>query len=116
LSQPCDLTAEAVLDAARARTGLSDVGADHFRTRLAVWMQAGDDVAELAAVGRMNLFNEAVRLAANRLQVEDVITKASELLDIAIERPLIIAGLPRSGTTDLLQPMSADPRLRSLPH
>src|SRR3546814_2544988 len=34
---------------------------------------------------------------------------------IKIDRPIIVAGLPRSGTTHLLGLLSADKRLRSLP-
>ena len=39
-----------------------------------------------------------------------------EVLEIEIERPIIIAGLPRSGTTHLLNLIAADERLRSLPY
>lgn len=115
-ANPVTLTPEAVLAAAQERTGLSDFGPDGFRERLAVWMRAGNNDTELSAAGRNSLFSEAVRLASNRLQIEDTVRQHPEILDIEIERPLIIAGLPRSGTTYTLQLMSADVRLRSLPH
>ena len=115
-AQPINLTAEAVLAAARERTGLSDFGAEDFHERLNMWVQAVADDTELSAVGRLTCFNEAVRYASARLQVEDTIKSHPEILDIDIDRPLVIAGLPRSGTTYLLQLMSADQRLRSLPH
>lgn len=115
-ANPVTLDSDAVLGAAKAATGLSDFGAPDYRERLDVWMRAGDNDAELSAAGRANLFSEAVRFATNRLQVEDEIKRHPEILDIGIERPLIIAGLPRSGTTYTLQLMSADPKLRSLPH
>lgn len=115
-ANPVKLDSETVLAAAKADTGLSDFGAPDYRERLDVWMRAGDNDAELSAVGRLNLFAEAIRFAKNRLQVEDEIKRHPEILDINIERPLIIAGLPRSGTTYTLQLMSADPKLRSLPH
>ena len=115
-AHPVTLTPEAVLSAAQRATGLRDFGPDDFRERLAVWMRAGDNDAGLSAAGRATLFSEAVRLAGNRLQVEDTVRRHPEILDIPIERPLIIAGLPRSGTTYTLQLMSADARLRSLPH
>ncbi|WP_371433300.1 sulfotransferase [Novosphingobium sp.] len=115
-ANPVTLTPEAVLAAAQQGMGLSDFGPDDFRERLAVWMRAGDNDTELSAAGRASLFSEAVRLASNRLQLEDTVKRHPEILDIQIERPLIIAGLPRSGTTYTLQLMSADPRLRSLPH
>lgn len=115
-AHPITFTEEAVLAAARERTGLSDFGPDDFRERLRAWVQAINDDIELSAVGRASTFNEAVRFAATRLQAEDAIRRHPEILDIDIDRPLVIAGLPRSGTTYLLQLMSADTRLRSLPH
>src|SRR3546814_12581518 len=47
--------------------------------------------------------------------MEDIIRRHPEILDIKIDRPIIVAGLPRSGTTHLLGLLSADKRLRSLP-
>lgn len=115
-ANPVNLDSEEVISAAKAATGLSDFGGPDYRERLDVWMRAGNDDVELGPVGRLNLFSEAVRFATNRLQVEDEIKRHPEILDIEIERPLIIAGLPRSGTTYTLQLMSADPKLRSLPY
>src|SRR3546814_14058166 len=47
--------------------------------------------------------------------MEDIIRRHPEILDIKIDRPIIVAGLPRSGTTHLIGLLSADKRLRSLP-
>ncbi len=43
-------------------------------------------------------------------------TDHPEIHDLEIERPIIIAGLPRTGTTHLQNLISADPALRSLPY
>lgn len=112
---PVRLTEEAVLEAARAETGLSDFGADDFRERLQVWLQAIDEDENASAITRINLFQMTVRYAAMRLRMEDIIRRHPEILDIKIDRPIIVAGLPRSGTTHLLGLLSADKRLRSLP-
>src|SRR3546814_824603 len=114
-SFPVRLTEEAVLEAARAETGLSDFGADDFRERLQVWLQAIDEDENASAITRVNLFQMTVRYAAMRLRMEDIIRRHPEILDIKIDRPIIVAGLPRSGTTHLLGLLSADKRLRSLP-
>lgn len=111
-----DLSERAVLDKAVQRTGLSDFGADDFRGRLRVWLRSADEDAELAPIGRLGVFNDCVRYAANRLRLEDVLRRHPEILDVAIERPIIIAGLPRSGTTHLVNLISADRRLHSLPY
>jgi hypothetical protein len=114
-ANPVTLDAATVLGAAMAETGLSDFGADDFRPRLDIWLQAIDEDANLTALGRGNLFQMTVRYAATRLRIEDIVKRHPEILDIVIDRPIIVAGLPRSGTTHLLGLLSADPRLRSLP-
>jgi hypothetical protein len=114
-ANPVVLDAPTVLEAAVAETGLSDFGADDFRPRLDMWLQSIDEDANLTALGRGNLFQMTVRYAATRLLIEDIVKRHPEILDIVIDRPIIVAGLPRSGTTHLLGLLSADPRLRSLP-
>lgn len=115
-TQPVDLREDAVLAAARARTGLDDFGADDFLPRLRVWLAAAADDTDLNALGRLGLFAHCVRVLANRLRIEDVVRRHPEILAIAIDRPIIVAGLPRSGTTHLVNLIAADTRLRSLPY
>jgi hypothetical protein len=92
---PVELSETAVLDEARRRTGLSDFGADDFRERLAVWLQSADEDAELGPVGRIGVFRDTVRYAGNRLRFEDLLKRHPEIRDVRIERPIVIAGLPR---------------------
>lgn len=114
-SAPASMTVDQVLDAARAGTGLSDFGADDFRARLSLWLQSIAEDKGLTGLGRGSLFADCVRLASNRLKVEDLLKRHPEILDIKIDRPIIIAGLPRSGTTHLVNIISADSRLRHMP-
>jgi hypothetical protein len=112
---PLSFTHDAILGAAMKETGLSDFGADDFRERLDVWCQAVEEDANASSVTRVNLFQMMVRYANTRLRIEDIVKRHPEILDIKIDRPIIVAGLPRSGTTHLLGLLSADTRLRSLP-
>ena len=111
-----EFSEDAVLNEACKRTGLSDFGANDFRERLAVWCQAVDEDAELGPMGQVRFFGDMVRYAANRLRFEDLIKRHPEILDVEIRKPIIIAGLPRSGTTHLVNLIAADTRLRSLPY
>jgi len=111
--KPVVMSEEAVLDAARAATGLTDFGPEDFRERLRVWLQSLDEDRGLGMVGRQQMYDECVRYAANRLQLRDAIKRHPEILDVKIDRPIMIAGLPRSGTTHLVNILAADPRLRS---
>ena len=110
------LTEDAVLEAARRRTGLSDFGAEDFHERLRVWLRSADEDPELNALGRATVFGNCVRVLANRLRFTELLARHPEIDDVEIRRPIIIAGLPRSGTTHLVNLISADTRLRSLPY
>jgi len=113
---PVRLTEEAVLAEAVRRTGLTDFGPDDFRERLRVQLQSLEEDPHMGPVGHVRAFGDCVRYAANRLRLEDFVRRHPELLDVEIKRPIIIVGLPRSGTTHLLNLISSDTRLRSLPY
>lgn len=107
---------EVVLGQAVERTGLSDFGPDDFRERLRLWLRALEEDEDLGPVGRVGAFRDCVRYASNRLRLEDLIGRHPEILDVEISAPIVIGGLPRSGTTHLLNLIAADSRLRSLPY
>ena len=68
------------------------------------------------AAGVMQQHTLILGLLKNRLLIEDLIGRHPEILDEQITAPIIICGLPRTGTTHLHNLMSADPALRSLPY
>ena len=115
-TQPVDLSRQTVLESARQRTGLSDFGAMDFLERLDVMLESAREDTGLNALGRKLFQDDMVRYASNRLRVEDLIRRHPEILAIEIERPIVIIGLPRTGTTHLVNLIAADPRLRSLPY
>ena len=109
-------TVDAVLGDAKERTGLSDFGPEDFVERLQVWCLSTDEDSGLGPMGRLRFYNDMVRYAANRLRFHDLLKRHPEILDVQIKQPIIIAGLPRSGTTHLVNLIAADARLRSLPY
>ncbi len=113
---PVDLSVEGILDQAAQQTGLTDFGPDDFRERLGVWLQSIGEDHNLSAVGRVGAFRECLRYAVARLRIEDFVRQNPGIHDVEIERPIIVVGLPRSGTTHLLNLMAADTRLRSMPY
>ena len=74
-----------------------------------------DGDPERTGLGRLGFFNDCVRYASNRLRIRDVLQRHPEILEIRIERPIVVVGLPRSGTTHLVNLIAADQRLRSMP-
>lgn len=109
------LTENAVVEEAQRQSGLSDFGSDDFRERLRLRLDIERDNPKATEQTRQALFGSLVRTAAKRLQLEDIIRRHPEILDIEIDRPIIVVGSPRSGTTHLQGLLAADRRLRSLP-
>ncbi|MEB3065434.1 sulfotransferase family protein [[Mycobacterium] zoologicum] len=110
------LTPEALLDAAAQRTGLNNWGDNAFRERIEVLCESLITDADLSAVGRAMAFEQLVGHLVNRLRLEDLIATNPEIERVQIERPIIICGLPRTGTTHLHNLIAADPALRYLPY
>ncbi len=106
----------ALRDVASAESGLADFGpADHVE-RLDVLCQAMREEGGFNDAGIMQQHTLIVGLLKNRLLIEDLVRRHPEILDQQIVAPIIICGLPRTGTTHLHNLMSADPALRSLPY
>ena len=114
-ANPVELTRSAVLSAAVEATGLSDFGPDDFHERLDLMLSETDADPERTALGRLTLWGDAVRWASNRLRIRDLLERHPEIHDVEIRRPIIVIGLPRSGTTHLVNLIAADQRLRSMP-
>ncbi len=112
---PLPLAAEPLLAAAVEQTGLDDFGAAAFRERLEVLLAALASEGGLSPFGRVNFTAILSQLLRNRLLIEDLVARQPEILAIPIARPIVVAGLQRTGTTHLHNLLSADPRLRHLP-
>ena len=110
-----DFSEEHILEQARQRTGLSDFGPDDFRARLRILREEWGGDPGLTGIGRFALQRYLIRYACNRLLIRDTLLKHPEILDLAVRAPIIVVGLPRTGTTHLLNLMAADSRFRSLP-
>ncbi len=114
-SKPTDLTVDAVCSAAVTRAGLDDFGPGDFRERLDMQLTEMDADPERTGLGRLLMFGDCVRYAVNRLRITDLLARHPEILDIEIAAPVIVIGLPRSGTTHLVNLLAADTRFRSMP-
>jgi hypothetical protein len=112
------LTTDAIVAAARAETGLHDLGPEEasWRERMDVYTTALRTEGGLAPMGVVSQWSQLVANTRNRLRIEALIASEPSILDIPIVRPIIICGLPRTGTTHLHNLLSADPALRSLPY
>jgi len=104
----------ALLDRARAATGLEDFGAAGFREGLERLVAAADAEARLNELGRASLEGQIVDLLSQRLQVEHWYAQHPEIDQQQIVAPLIGLGLPRTGSTALSHMLAEDPAVRVL--
>lgn len=107
---------DALEEQAAAETGLEDFGDDLYREPYTVLLRALDTEAGLGPLGRLSVHGQLVQFLKNRLLIVDYLARHPDARAIAIDRPIVIAGLPRTGTTHLHNLMAADPNLRSLPY
>jgi hypothetical protein len=105
-----------LMESAVAVTGLKDFGPADFVPRLDILCRSLRDEARLNNAGALAQSMMLGGLLRNRLLLQDLLTRHPEIRDEKIDRPIIICGLPRTGTTHLHNLMGSDPSLRSLPY
>ncbi len=115
LSLEVDLHVEGIVADARRATGLDGFGDPTLLDRLAAQVDAVEADHGLSGLGRYIIRERLVGLLKARLRFEDHVSRYPEALDVELEPPVIVVGLPRSGTTHLVNLLAADSRFRSLP-
>jgi hypothetical protein len=109
------LALDALLDAAEKRTNLVDHGDRSFEEPLSILLHSIEHEAQLHALGRLIARMRIVSTLATRLRLE-AFARARPAIDrIRIRRPIVIVGLPRTGTTLLHRLLASDEqRIRAL--
>lgn len=116
-SRHVEFDLDAMLAEARDGAGASDLDeTDGFTDRLGAHVAAIESDDGLRQLSRSTLRQRVVRLLRNRLSLTDLIKRYPEIESIPIERPIIVVGMPRSGTTHLVNLIAADRRRRALPY
>ena len=100
--------------AARRATGLSDFGNDDYQEGLARALSAFEADLPDDRATRAKAFAFMLPGLIGRLYSELGWTSESDCLAEPLVRPLIIAGIPRTGTTALHQLLALDPRFQGL--
>jgi hypothetical protein len=114
-TMPVDFSERAILDAACVRTGLDDFGREDFRARLGIIREEWGRTTELTSLHRWVLHAYLVRYASNRLLIQDLLKRHPQIHELEVRRPVIVVGLPRSGTTHIVNLLASDRRFHSLP-
>lgn len=100
-----------LLDHACRTTGLSDFGDELWREPFSVLVKALDEEAQLTLMGRLMARNDVILWLSTRLRVTETLKQHPEILDEEIVAPMVIVGLPRSGTSILFELLSQDPEV-----
>jgi hypothetical protein len=110
-----DLDADALVQQARGDTGMDNLGDETLVDRLRAQVAAIDADAGLNGVGRLMVRNRLLGLLRARLRFEDFVRRHPDALAVELDPPVVVVGLPRSGTTHLVNMLAADARFRSMP-
>lgn len=108
------VSAESIRSAARQRAGLHDFGEGSWREALEVLSDSIERESNLNTFGRMAVKGLLVQALENRLRLLEWAKRHPEVREQKIERPWIIIGLPRTGTSLLSILLGLDPTVRPL--
>lgn len=94
--------------------GLKDFGDATYRAGLEQLCRALETEANLSDFGRQLLHHKLVELLVNRLHIENYFSRHPEIEHEVLAAPIVIVGLPRTGTTLLQRVLACDPNLYSM--
>jgi hypothetical protein len=103
------LDEESLLQHARRTTGLQDFGDDLWREPFHILVNSLEQEAQLTLMGRLMARSDIILWLSTRLKVVDTLKKYPQILEEKIVAPMVIVGLPRSGTSILFELLSQDP-------
>jgi len=107
------LDADLLVAAAVKQTGLDDFGSPPCREGLDVLLETYDRHV-VDPTGRKRCRDRVVGLLATRLRCEEAFKRIPEVETQEIIAPIFVTGLPRSGTSALINLLSAAPENRGL--
>ncbi|MEO9968431.1 MAG: sulfotransferase [Hyphomonadaceae bacterium] len=99
--------------AAEKMSGFSDYGSESYASGLAILCHSMENEAELNQMGRFVLHRQVVAALAGRLTIVAWEKANPEAAKATIKAPLIVLGLPRTGTTILYETLAAAPDSRA---
>jgi hypothetical protein len=106
---------ETLNNAAIKEIGQTDFGNPHYREGLRRLIDSAEREARPHFIGRLMLRGLAVTFLSNRLLLAAARKQTPEVFERPLIPPVIILGLPRTGTTLLHRLMALDPAHRAAP-
>jgi hypothetical protein len=103
---------EVYIERARQATGLGELGGDGYREGLERLLDSARLEADLNQAGEAALEGMVTMLLMKRLEIEDWYARHPEIDEQQIVAPLMVLGLPRTGSTALHCLLGEDPNAR----
>lgn len=107
------MTPEEVIAAASDQTGLTAIGDPAVLEGLERLLHAYENEARYTERGWQMAHDDLVGNMAIRMKIEGWLSDHPELLQHPIEKPMFVFGLPRTGTTLVINLLHSDPARRS---
>jgi hypothetical protein len=92
------------------RTGATRIGGEHWRPFYRILAEELERSAALSPLGRVIANGQLVGLLTARIRAERLLARHPEINDQPIQRPVIIMGPMRSGSTRVQRLLACDPR------
>ena len=106
---------DALHDMASDATGLTDFGTDNYHEPMRRYLSCLDDYDRLSETGIATYTQTVVGLLVGRLMLVQGLKDNPAATQTPIEKPIIIVGMGRTGTTALHRLLSLDPQFQTLP-
>ena len=109
-----EFSLDGILDYAEKNSEVPVFRDDAFLNSLERILLEGDRVCGFTEAGKKYLATEFAGYIIQRSRLEALFKENPEIADVEIKSPVVIAGIPRSGTTNLSNIMASDSRFRFL--
>lgn len=101
------MNAEDIIEVAKDRTGVREEHTDSFREGLGVVAELVNADPAFEACER-RIIAECTRSLMSRLRIDDWFARHPDIGEIPVERPVFVIGMPRTGTTILVNLIALD--------
>lgn len=108
------LSPGSIMKSAARIAGCDDFGSSSFHQPLERLLVSLEDTGDLHPFGRFYVKAVITELLANRLKMVDLWSRHPEIANEAVRQPIIVLGLPRTGTSFLFNLLAQDPTNRVL--
>src|SRR5262249_59972823 len=111
-----EIDVNAIIESAVAMADTHDPDLKPFRSNLELLVDCINTEADLTPDGAAGAEGGLALPLRNRIEVSDWVRRYPEITDEPVEAPLVLTGLPRSGTTYFQYLFDPEPSMRMLRH